>query len=201
MEQRRCPAAASIADYQIIGYLLREDGMGLFWFIVGAIVGFFIAWYYLNQQCRSQLSDRDDEIARLRTQLASAKSKPEVAAKPAAAAVASEAKPSAGAAIGTSSAKAAATPDEKPSTSEPVGEPSSLLQAPSLNTEPDDLTRIKGIGRVLQAKLNELGIVTFQQIADFGQADIERVNEKLDFPGRIERERWVDQAKDLAKKG
>ena len=53
----------------------------------------------------------------------------------------------------------------------------------------------------MQAKLNELGIVTFQQIADFRPADIERVNEKLDFPGRIERERWVDQAKDLAAKG
>ena len=175
--------------------------MGLFWFIIGAIVGFFIAWYYLNQQCRSQLSDRDDEIARLRTQLASEKSKPEVAAKPALSTATGKGQPSASAATGTAPAKSAETPDEEPSPSEPTGDQHSLLQAPSLNTEPDDLTRIKGIGRVLLAKLNELGIVTFQQIADFGQADIERVNEKLDFPGRIERERWVDQAKVLAEKG
>ena len=178
--------------------------MGLFWFIIGAIVGFFIAWYYLNGQCRSQLSDRDDEIARLRTQLASEKSKPDALAKPVSSSTGGEAKPPAGAATGASPANDAAAPDKKPPTSDAADVTDarhSLLQAPSLNTEPDDLTRIKGIGRVLQAKLNELGIVTFQQIADFGQADIERVNEKLDFPGRIERERWVEQAKVFAEKG
>ena len=62
----------------------------------------------------------------------------------------------------------------------------------------DDLTRIKGIGQVLQNKLRQLGITSFRQIADFTPADIERVNSVLDFPGRIERERWVEQARDLA---
>ena len=59
----------------------------------------------------------------------------------------------------------------------------------------DDLTRIKGIGPTLKDKLYGLGIMSFQQIAEFTPADIARVNEVLDFPGRIEREQWVEQAK------
>ena len=62
----------------------------------------------------------------------------------------------------------------------------------------DDLTKIKGIGPVLKDKLHALGITSFRQIADFTDADIERVNEVLNFPGRIERERWVEQAREMA---
>ncbi len=69
-------------------------------------------------------------------------------------------------------------------------QPSSTTTAQS-----DDLTKIKGIGRVLEGKLHQLGITSFQQIADFTQADVERVNAVLDFPGRIEREQWVEQAR------
>lgn len=61
----------------------------------------------------------------------------------------------------------------------------------------DDLTKIKGIGGVLQGKLNNLGIVSFRQIAEFTQEDINRIDTVLDFPGRIERDRWVDQARTL----
>ena len=63
----------------------------------------------------------------------------------------------------------------------------------------DDLTRIKGIGKVLKGKLNELGIHSFAQIASFTRADIDRVNEQLSFKGRIQREKWVEQAKALMK--
>ena len=48
---------------------------------------------------------------------------------------------------------------------------------------------------MLKGKLNQLGITTFKQIAEFTPADMERVNAVLDFPGRIERERWVEQAR------
>ena len=64
----------------------------------------------------------------------------------------------------------------------------------------DDLTKIKGIGQVLKGKLNRLGITTFKQISEFTEADIERVNAELDFPGRIERERWVEQARDFVRR-
>lgn len=65
--------------------------------------------------------------------------------------------------------------------------------------EPDDLTEVNGIGPVISAKLNEMGIYHFHQLADFNEEQIEQVNEELAFPGRIEREEWIAQAKELAK--
>ena len=64
----------------------------------------------------------------------------------------------------------------------------------------DDLTRIKGVGNKLSAMLTELGITSFAQIADWTQADIDRIDPQLGrFAGRIERDQWVKQAKYLAK--
>ena len=63
--------------------------------------------------------------------------------------------------------------------------------------EPDDLEVILGIGPVLDQKLREMGITTFAQIAGWTAADAERIGAELDFPGRIERENWIDQARDL----
>jgi len=63
----------------------------------------------------------------------------------------------------------------------------------------DDLTRIKGIGPVNARKLNDLGIWHFAQIAAWRKAETEWVGSYLSFPGRIEREGWVGQAKELAK--
>ena len=65
--------------------------------------------------------------------------------------------------------------------------------APPLNG--DDLTRIKGIGKVLSGKLNGLGITTFRQIADFTAEDVARLSRDLKLPGRIEREKWIEQAR------
>ncbi len=60
----------------------------------------------------------------------------------------------------------------------------------------DDLRRIRGIGPVLQRKLRELGYHTFEQIADWTEADIEKICETLPiFPDRIRKEGWVDQAR------
>jgi predicted flap endonuclease-1-like 5' DNA nuclease len=62
---------------------------------------------------------------------------------------------------------------------------------------PDDLERIRGIGPVLRQRLNRLGITTFAQIAAFTDEDLARVDEVLDFKGRIAREGWIEQAKAL----
>ena len=69
------------------------------------------------------------------------------------------------------------------------------------NGEPDDLKKVSGIGPVIEKKLNEMGIYHFSQIADFNDRDIELVNNAIDFPGRIERDEWLDQAKTLAEGG
>ncbi|QIP16472.1 hypothetical protein G8759_29410 [Spirosoma aureum] len=62
--------------------------------------------------------------------------------------------------------------------------------------EADDLKDIVGIGPFLERKLHSLGIYTFRQIANFTKEDIDKVNEIIEFfPGRIERDNWVEQSK------
>jgi branched-chain amino acid transport system ATP-binding protein len=65
--------------------------------------------------------------------------------------------------------------------------------------QPDKLTRIKGIGPVIERKLNEHGIFHFDQIAAWKKADVKMVETYLAFPGRIERDGWIGQAKALMK--
>ncbi len=62
----------------------------------------------------------------------------------------------------------------------------------------DDLKAIVGIGKVFENTLNELGIYSFKQIANFTVADIARVNAELkEFKGRMEQDDWIGQAKEL----
>ncbi|MDR6265316.1 50S ribosomal protein L21 [Roseobacter sp. N2S] len=63
----------------------------------------------------------------------------------------------------------------------------------------DDLKKLSGVGPALEKKLNAAGVTSFAQIAAWGEADIAEFDEKLSFKGRIEREGWVDQAKELTK--
>lgn len=67
--------------------------------------------------------------------------------------------------------------------------------------EADDLKKISGVGPKLEEKLNNLGIYHFSQIANFTAEDIEKVDNELNFKGRIEREDWLGQAKILAAGG
>lgn len=73
------------------------------------------------------------------------------------------------------------------------------LVKPKAASEPDDLQRIKGVGKALERRLRELDVRTFAQIAAWTDADVERIEAGLNsIPGRIERDRWVEQAKKLA---
>ncbi len=63
----------------------------------------------------------------------------------------------------------------------------------------DDLKKISGVGPKLEQTLNELGIWHYEQVAALTKDDIAWVDERLRFKGRIERDDWVGQAKDLAK--
>ena len=68
----------------------------------------------------------------------------------------------------------------------------------ALESEHDDLKKIIGIGPFIEEKLNALQIYTFRQIAQFIPLDEQILNEILEFyPGRIERDEWVKQAKEL----
>ena len=64
--------------------------------------------------------------------------------------------------------------------------------------EPDNLTRIWGVGAVNQDLLNENGIFFFEQVASWNEEQIGKFNDILCFRGRIEREDWVGQAKRLS---
>ena len=61
----------------------------------------------------------------------------------------------------------------------------------------DDLSLLSGVGPVLVKKLNEAGITTFRQIAELTPEQAKELDEKLSLRGRIEREEWIEQAKEL----
>ncbi|MBI9069199.1 MAG: hypothetical protein JEZ09_18020 [Salinivirgaceae bacterium] len=64
--------------------------------------------------------------------------------------------------------------------------------------EADDLTEISGIGGWINKKLNALDIYTFKQISNFNDEDVEIVTDAIEFfPGRIERDEWIQQAREL----
>ena len=70
-----------------------------------------------------------------------------------------------------------------------------LLDGPNA---PDDLKLIVGVGPVLERMLHQLGITTYRQIARWSERDIDDFDAKLpEFPGRIRRDAWVTQAREL----
>jgi predicted flap endonuclease-1-like 5' DNA nuclease len=74
-----------------------------------------------------------------------------------------------------------------------------IATAPIADSRPDDLTAIRGVGKVIERKLHQMGITSFGQIAALTPEEVRRVNDAIDFPGRVERERWIDQARELAR--
>jgi len=74
------------------------------------------------------------------------------------------------------------------------------LAAPR-NGVPDDLQRIRGIGKKNEELLNSLGIFHFGQIAAWTPAEARWVAAHIAFPERIERDDWIGQATILATGG
>jgi large subunit ribosomal protein L21 len=62
----------------------------------------------------------------------------------------------------------------------------------------DDLKQLSGVGPALEKKLHAAGVTSFAQIAAWTDADVTAMDEKLSLKGRIEREGWIAQAKELA---
>lgn len=70
-----------------------------------------------------------------------------------------------------------------------------------LESDKEDLKQLRGIGPYIEKKLNVLGIFAIRQIANFKKEDISRAESLIKyFPGRIKRDRWVEQAKEIQKK-
>ena len=75
--------------------------------------------------------------------------------------------------------------------------PQGLLQA--REGETDDLKLISGVGPKLEGTLHGLGIFHFDQIAQWNADNVAWVDDYLSFKGRIDREDWISQAKEMAK--
>jgi predicted flap endonuclease-1-like 5' DNA nuclease len=117
--------------------------------------------------------------------------------------------------------RAASTPPEAPPAStpqraaEPARAPTGAAAAAEAMAEgtkptglstargnkPDELELIRGIGPQNEARLHALGVWHFDQIAAWTAKEAQWVGGYLAFPGRIEREDWIGQAKVLAAGG
>ncbi|MER8982241.1 proton-conducting membrane transporter [Mesorhizobium sp. M0870] len=120
--------------------------------------------------------------------------------KPAAAAKAVSAKPvSAKAVSAKAAAKPAATKASAPAKSA-TSKPATTAKpaAGPASSKPDNLRRLIGIGPVNEKLLKAQGVTSFAQIASWTAADVKRIEDVMNFDGRIARERWIEQAKLLA---
>jgi predicted flap endonuclease-1-like 5' DNA nuclease len=64
--------------------------------------------------------------------------------------------------------------------------------------KPEDLKVISGIGPKLETLLNKLGIFTLAQIASWSAEDAAKVDQDLQLNGRVLRDDWRGQAKQMA---
>lgn len=73
-------------------------------------------------------------------------------------------------------------------------------ELPGASGPPDNLQMLKGVGPKLVARLNENGIIRFEQIARLSANEVEMLEDRLGpFKGRITRDRVVEQAAYLAR--
>lgn len=106
------------------------------------------------------------------------------------------AKPSKKAAAKKEAAPKAEAKAAAPAKTEAAAAAAPLFTAPA--GEPDNLTKIKGIGPVAAGQLAEQGITTFAQVAALSDADITRIDEAMPFSAEQISD-WREQAKALAK--
>lgn len=205
--------------FQNWGFLITEIVILL---AIAALLGLFIGWLIWGRA--SNVSVDTSEADGLRAALAECKSRgdearlraarveaelADVKARAATASVAAEAKAAAPAPAALMSAPA---PAAEPAPAAPAPE----ARAPSApasgkGTKPkgltearggkaDDLKLIKGVGPALEKLCHKLGYFHFDQIAAWTATEIEWVDDNLEgFKGRVTRDEWVAQARDLAK--
>ena len=88
--------------------------------------------------------------------------------------------------------KAAAKPKAEKAQAAPLAAPiASAAKA-------DDLALIGGVGPKILKSLTDMGYTTYAQIANLSADEIEKIEAEIKMPGRIAREEWAEQAKELA---
>ena len=71
------------------------------------------------------------------------------------------------------------------------------LAAPVADGKSDDISLIGGIGPKMETGMRELGYNTFASIAAMSADDVAKAEAHLKQKGRIGREEWIEQAKEL----
>jgi large subunit ribosomal protein L21 len=92
------------------------------------------------------------------------------------------------------SKKAAAPKAEKKAA---PAEVQTLASEGAASVAADDISLIGGIGPKILKGLNDMGVTTLGQIAAWTAEDVERVEAELKQKGRVAREEWIEQAKEL----
>jgi large subunit ribosomal protein L21 len=105
---------------------------------------------------------------------------------------------------GAKPSKKAAAP--KPKTAEAKPEPKAAADTQEAKLEKlaetapakaDDISLIGGIGPKILKGLTDMGVTTFAQIASWTPEEVERIEGELKQKGRVAREEWIEQAKEL----
>lgn len=121
---------------------------------------------------------------------------PSAAAKPAQAKAAKASSAAPASKPDSGKAASAASDAAKETAPKAADKPKGLTKA--RGGKPDDLKLIKGVGPKLEALCNKLGFYHFDQIASWTEKEIAWVDDNLEgFKGRVTREDWVQQARDL----
>jgi predicted flap endonuclease-1-like 5' DNA nuclease len=81
-----------------------------------------------------------------------------------------------------------------------AGEVLGIAPRPAAPGPADDLSRLKGVGPKFVARLNELGITRYEQLAGLNANEAAHLDERMGaFQGRLARDRVVEQAAYLAR--
>lgn len=188
------------------------------WLVLALVIGLIVAWYVFHASRKTNvtgtskdvLDDGADRAERNRALIDSAPAATREPDPPTTAMPATEgetivpvAAPTGLAGTGAAVAAAADAAETKsaPAEAETQSAPAPVDPAPPVaaTSSPQDgteLTRLKGVGPKLAARLNELGVTSVGQIAAWSESDIDRIDPELGrFQGRIRRDAWVEQAK------
>ncbi len=99
----------------------------------------------------------------------------------------------------TGGAKPAAKAKAAKPAAAPAAEAAPKAAAPkaAAAAKADDISLIGGIGPKILKALNDMGITTLAQVAAWTPADVERIEADIKQKGRVAREEWIEQAKEL----
>ena len=178
-----------------------NDGFYI-WLILATVLGFAIGWFAKPSRNAPMLPDEGDSPKKQPTLREPSSAAGDSGTAPRRAEKPPETPPIKAAATEPAPARVDPGPETTPSDSAEEKKPSKKrAPRPKKATAPppkDDLTRIKGIGPVLETKLNQIDIVRFEQIAAWSESDIQTVSAQIKgIRGRVTREGWVESAQAL----